>query len=624
MNRFLIYIALVALFASCQVKLNMPTLVEAGNRYGYINARGKQISPIRYRYADHFSEWRAVVRKDDYFGYINSKGVIALSYKYDFAYPFSEGIARVNYQGHFYYIDKRGDELHDKSLVAIDRMNNGRAIVSSKSGKLGCIDKEGVLKVDTIYDHIRPLGDGYFEVENKTSDKQSITIIDADGREILPFSNYGSFFYLGNELFIYGIEVYPLERYQVDDLKFGVVNSKGEIVYQKKIRDGYWINIDNNYELINDGLIKIDHLSMELGESVRIMNLKYDYSIFIDAKGKEVFNTKGYQDATHFTHGSAFVQNEEQKWAIINLKGEYITGFEFEDVSKSYVDDKRIASYDGKYGMVNKDGDYIIQPYYDELVFENYNDYSFLFFKGGDKGLWGVLNGKGDTVLSPEIKGFPNVRYENGLMDITAYEEDATFINKKGKLIWETPTDIDEIKEPFLNITTQERSSFQDFDWDAEEFSKDSLIEIAHSPVETEEGLRYPVLVKNIFDHPITLHRPMGSYKLIIEAKDRDGIWKEINNPQTKSGHYSRYGRVELEKGEMFTTEFSKYEGAYSTEVRIKLSYSFDQNGDKVYGEAVSNSIPMSINPAQFWNRSNTNIHHVEGSPFNLIKSLRL
>lgn len=77
---------------------------------GFIDTLGREVIPLSYRQAQDFSEALAAVMNDDgKWGYINQKGEIVIAFLFDDAGPFEQGNALVKQDGHSGTIDRTGN-----------------------------------------------------------------------------------------------------------------------------------------------------------------------------------------------------------------------------------------------------------------------------------------------------------------------------------------------------------------------------------------------------------------------------------------------------------------------------------------------------------------------------------
>lgn len=79
--------------------------------YGQIEEKakiGKEVIPLKYDYADTFSEDLVLVEKNGKYGYIDKTGNVIIPFQYDDALCFSENLAVVVKDEKWGYIDKTG------------------------------------------------------------------------------------------------------------------------------------------------------------------------------------------------------------------------------------------------------------------------------------------------------------------------------------------------------------------------------------------------------------------------------------------------------------------------------------------------------------------------------------
>ncbi len=84
-------------------------IVSADGHYGFINGRGRLLTPIMYDYVWPFSDGMAVVKTGDLFSYVNSRGKPLIPVEYDSATPFVKGLATVRKNGIIVRINHNGE-----------------------------------------------------------------------------------------------------------------------------------------------------------------------------------------------------------------------------------------------------------------------------------------------------------------------------------------------------------------------------------------------------------------------------------------------------------------------------------------------------------------------------------
>lgn len=133
--------------------------------FGFIDSSGKMFKDIQYRDALSFSEGLAYVMKDGERGYIDHSGKMVIKLDENIVgYAFSEGMAAVsNDKYKVGFIDKQGNQKIDFILDIPSNFNNGFArVADTATGKIGFINKYGVVAIQKIYD------EAYNMNENRT------------------------------------------------------------------------------------------------------------------------------------------------------------------------------------------------------------------------------------------------------------------------------------------------------------------------------------------------------------------------------------------------------------------------------------------------------------------------
>ncbi|MBL4746512.1 MAG: WG repeat-containing protein [Flavobacteriaceae bacterium] len=97
-------------------------------KLGFMDNKGKMVTPIIYNSIESFSDGVAFVKKDtDNYGCIDKKGKMVLPFKYKKVYKFIQGITAVKYDGSYKLINKKGEVLIESEAPSI--------IISTNLGK---------------------------------------------------------------------------------------------------------------------------------------------------------------------------------------------------------------------------------------------------------------------------------------------------------------------------------------------------------------------------------------------------------------------------------------------------------------------------------------------------------
>ena len=140
--------------------------VTEGNRVGFRDLQGNEITPFCYSTAGNFSEGMANVRIYDTAvgkyrcGFIDKDGNEIVPLKYDACRSFHDGVVAVQTADGWGYIDKTGREILAPQYAWAGDFADGKAFVTERNGKTWLIDKKGK-KVQFITEGLpvmQPLG----------------------------------------------------------------------------------------------------------------------------------------------------------------------------------------------------------------------------------------------------------------------------------------------------------------------------------------------------------------------------------------------------------------------------------------------------------------------------------
>ncbi len=364
--------------------------IKSGDLWGFVDEMGAVAIPITFDEADNFSEGLAVVKTNGKYGYINKSGTLTIAARFDDALPFHEGHAVVELKGKLGMINRSGefiipaqfedlgnltdglayflrDSLYgyfdSKGIVRIPPTftdafdyQNGKAIVSLNHF-FGLIDKYGTTFIPMKYDDLRPYQNQIFLAMSN----DSWGLISISGDTILPFE----FEYIGamscNRALV------------VKNDQFNFVDPNGN-----SILDTWLVPYSEYRQLANykNGFARIE------------VEQKY---ILIDTTGKRLF---AQPKENLGDYSELIAVSKAGKWGYYTPSGVLTIPHNF-TLAGSFSKGFAIAGIDPFYGLINKQGQYILEPYYEDLTF--LND-TLLIAKS--HGNYGLLNVRGDTLLN--------------------------------------------------------------------------------------------------------------------------------------------------------------------------------------------------------------------------------
>lgn len=248
------------------------SLIKKNGRYGFIDLNGKIVIKPIYKYALDFSEGLAAVYgENNHWGFIDKEGNLQIDYRFTDDGFFSEGLAPVCLEYFFgkglcrtVYIDKLGKIVLEIKHKTAEYMNlrhfsNGLALVCSKSGKCGYINKKGEMVIPQEYNSASDFSEGlaavsksgkygYINIKNKIvipeqfDDAKNFSeglaavgkgdlygYINKRGKLVIPYK------FIYAKEFLYGL-AYVKEK-EGKEIYEGYIDKKGKYVWKQKVEE---------------------------------------------------------------------------------------------------------------------------------------------------------------------------------------------------------------------------------------------------------------------------------------------------------------------------------------------------------------------------------------------------
>lgn len=346
-----------------------------GNKWGYIDARGKFILPPTYDQSGDFqNQGLAIVRLNDHDGVIDSNGYFIVKPKYDTITPFSEGRATViDHQG-FKVIDERGKEITSKAYSFISDYKEGRAIIadSNELGQYlyGYLNRRGKVILLPEFESASDFNEGKAVVKMKDG---TFALIDLTGKII----NKYAYSFVGKE----AGGLLPFQKTR--DGKFGYIDEQGNIVIEPKFSgalpfmDGRAIvTVTDDYKVYY-GLINRSGSYLIKPNYNNLLNLGEGRF----ALGKAIDPDKPYVGS---------------KYALTDSEGHIITGFIYNGITK-YQDGLSSAYNDQSTFFMDKNGKRMEHLpmvsgsgmlVFDKTLIKGEIDYRLIYFDKKGKLVW--------------------------------------------------------------------------------------------------------------------------------------------------------------------------------------------------------------------------------------------
>ena len=308
-------------------------LVKKNEKYGLVNWKNGEI--IRD------CEYEAISRKNEYGWYLVKNDVCTFWNAKDDTY---EELFYAEDMEIFYDYDTSYNYPISVGYLQGEEIVPDWGFEIRQGDKTGYIDRYGnyIITPEDYswfrYDEINQI----FEI---MADEETKSVLDSNGHTMIPWGNYEEIEYGSNLIYVetetgesYCMDydgncvIYPEENAESSNNVSYLVtysgencclrNSKGEVISEGEYD---WISSDSDNNLI----------------MVRDNNGYYGY---INSDGEEAIPCI-YSDAYEFADGLAIVMNEEEKWGVINTKGEVVADFQYDSVEEND------NYYDGMFGM---------------------------------------------------------------------------------------------------------------------------------------------------------------------------------------------------------------------------------------------------------------------------------
>ena len=348
------------------------------------------------------------VKKDNKWGYVNTTETFIIPAKYDDAWPFYDNKAVVVENNSVALIDTKGNYIiKPRKGSSTGDLTNKRLVYSNEQNKWGALDLKGNTAVPFSNDILSSFQYGMAITGTKSSnpDLVRINVIDTLGKPVITFDNI----YL------------PIKTITVGKkIREGYVSVLVDGDYSKSLlpsgmkldgKDLYYALLDvRNKQLVN---LKINSLLEEVAEGR--LNLAVDgisYSWSIPLASEPVVSEAKFSFLSPaiypFSSGIAAVQ-KDGKWAFVDkdgsllsetnlpvdeyvnehpvysggfmifikkngegiytdLKGAQRLAMEFDELHPFQLG-AAVVKTKGKYGLIQKDGSWAVQPVYEDLRF---------------------------------------------------------------------------------------------------------------------------------------------------------------------------------------------------------------------------------------------------------------
>ncbi|ERJ12119.1 WG repeat-containing protein [Haloplasma contractile] len=383
--------------------LNDDTIVLIKNgKYGIINLKGEvllefmyddleiivDVFEIRNQPRDQYKQ-NVIIKHGHKWALLNQDLNHITEHAYDKIFNLKKGFAIVTNNGKLGMINRLGEEIIAPVYESINRSENLERVFSNpiaikENEKWGYVDNQGNQLTDVIYDEVGPsFNNQYVPV---SIDDQWAIINTITGEQVTDFLDTTINKYLGNGKF--EVDCDDIENCnQTIDIEekhgFDVVESIQLYPYNVTDNMSYIYNSTSDYH----GVFNSNGKSIIDANYDQIFYIRSDYLVY-------------------------YVATQNNHYQIYNNEGDLISSGDFQDIKE--LNRKHIGiKINNKWGIINHQGEYIVEPVFNELVepVSIYTKYESNYIKvrlGDD---WGLINGEVGGKISPKFKEFIFAEY---------------------------------------------------------------------------------------------------------------------------------------------------------------------------------------------------------------------
>lgn len=327
---------------------------------GVLDSLGNTIIPEEYDYIIDYSRYnkeRFVCIKKGKHGVVDKNNKIIIPFEYNSISllnnennnPLRLDIIEPN---NLYFVLKNTSgfemkigviDFNGKIIIPLDYSNgysifNDGLISLEKNRKFGYVNRDNEVKIPFMYDAALPFYYGVASVENN----KKYGVINVNNQIVVPFDNYRNHFVFSN----------GLAKFSLNYGKFGMINTKGEVVVSQIYDDIVYVVNSKFYRTFKDGKQGVIDINGK-----EIIPAKYS---FVQTLFKDEENDKTY-----------FFVGIDGKNGVVDEKDTVILDLKYRYIGKRY--NLITISENDKQGLLDLDFNVIVAPKYLKMKVNNTN-----------------------------------------------------------------------------------------------------------------------------------------------------------------------------------------------------------------------------------------------------------
>ncbi|NMM48831.1 WG repeat-containing protein [Marinigracilibium pacificum] len=357
--------------------------------FGLINIKGKEYIPFTYNFLEPTDKYLIAtkwINGKQVKGLVDKKGKILLSFKYESIHSISENKYILSEDGNSYYCYNL--ELGKPTSAAFDKIEtlNQHILVGVHDGKKGILNIDGTALSEFIYTSIE------FDGSNITfKESNSIHILGYDNKEkkvllndrLIPIPNDSNYIAAsGDQWQLLNNDFNPANKIWYDSILFS--DNKAYLILKK----------NNKYGLADK--------SLSLSSKFNFDNIESGGKYFVGAKksgNKNTYiilnerlipiNSEKY-DSVEINKLGGFIVSKNGKKGYLDKNGNKITEIKYAD-GDHFIGDLARVKYQDTFGVINREGEWALMPYYSSLY--RVDDNTFIFTKKQQYGVYNLIDG---------------------------------------------------------------------------------------------------------------------------------------------------------------------------------------------------------------------------------------
>jgi hypothetical protein len=606
--------------------------IHVKGKTGFINQHGKVVIQPIFSSVGEFSEGLCPARTGGLYGYINTSGKFMIEPRFDYATSFSEGLAVVFVGRKPFYINAQGTNTIALDAQTIGSFARGLAFITTHTGKTGVINKKGALVIDTAYSKIETFVDGRAIVYGQTHKPEDeiyydqineVGIIDEAGNFIVSYGEY-------TEIEIQEDGIY---RVKTNTSHIGYIDKNGNtLLATSESEHGF------QEGEFHDGLA-----IMTVMDEAQISGMSA-YKVVMNTKGEVVIDSPYYDMIFNFYDNRAFAVGLEDNYSLIDTRGNIIASQRYRSFGRPGFRNGLAFVYtaDG-WGIIDTMANYILKPSFAEITSDLMGDQFFFSDKKPGTSVddnsygYGLADVNGNIIIPSIADDFDKSGFVNGLLKATV-DGKLTYFNKEGKIVWQEQLskksapitmDLDYMNRGYFyaNSISDKTSSNTTHYRKSENYPNKIGSQSAFPPETLSISTKFvkdkifenqytaiTVFLSNNTGHEFYFHAKDCRLYMKMQARDKDGIWKDIEYIPMSGGQNSNH-IVTLDPFHYWSFLAPVYSGDFKTKLRIAVEYIVgsaaidstemtDENGNKLPVATVwSPEFKGSVNPGQFWRK---------------------